>query len=66
VYYSRDVSEARVHARLGRCVAVALGVRRYRGDVVEERHHTVGVLISDRDEAPEPERRSWWKRLKFW
>lgn len=70
VHYCHTAEELRTHATVRDCVAVALTVRRRRGDLVVELPDMVmGEFtteeirtLEDRDRGDEP-RRSWWARL---
>jgi uncharacterized protein (TIGR02996 family) len=67
VRYCDDIYTARLHARSGACVAVALGVPRHRDDLQEPPvRHLMGVIAFDRTPEPPPPphaKRPWWK---FW
>ncbi|MDY3558063.1 TIGR02996 domain-containing protein [Gemmata sp. JC673] len=69
VYYSQSLTEARTHAQMGRCVAVATGVDRFPGDLDHVRPPErvfVGMIrrhVPEPGSQPDEPKRPWWK---FW
>ena len=48
VFYCATIEEARMHARMGDCVAIDAGVRRRPGDLVDERRLMMGAMVPPR------------------